>query len=270
MASRGAQRRWGRGDKWGGLHEPPADEDDENDRDEDEFERGGEGVAGEGDDGGTSGPSSFGVSGQVVASKALQVGKSGDARFGQNPDLKGAFARDPGDVDVAPLLRSLKDVWGYDGFRAGQEEAVRRVLSGRSTLLVSATGSGKSLCYVLPALKLPGITIVISPLIALIKDQLANLPGCVPGAALHSMMSQKELHDTIARTQAGQVKVLFLSPERIFADGFVQLAATFPPINFACVDEVMSKISRPFPRLSSQSLTRRLAHPQPRIACAVF
>ena len=250
--SEAGHRRWGRSNKWGGMHEPASEDKDEEDEDED---RDGEGA--EGGDGGASGASSVGVGGQVVASHALHVGKGGEARSGAKLEISQIpFARHPSEVDVAPLLKRLKDVWGYDGFRAGQQETVQRILSGRSTLLVSATGSGKSLCYILPAMQLPGITIVISPLIALISDQLANLPVCVPGAAMHSMMSQKQLHKTIARIQAGQIKILFLSPERIFADGFVQLAATFPPINFACVDEVIS-----FPQTHDMSSQNRISKP---------
>lgn len=132
------------------------------------------------------------------------------ARYSSRLHHKGAFfggrrlivfGCSPDDVDGAGLLASLKEVWGYQGFRPGQETAVRRLMSGRSALLVSATGSGKSLCYLLPALKLPGLAIVVSPLIALITDQMAQLPACLPGAQIHSMMTQRELQQTISRIQ---------------------------------------------------------------------
>lgn len=84
------------------------------------------------------------------------------------------------------LVRLLKVVYGYDSFRDGQLEAIRMVLAGESTMLVLPTGAGKSLCYQLPAMVLPGITVVVSPLVALMIDQLRHLPPMIRGGLLCS------------------------------------------------------------------------------------
>jgi ATP-dependent DNA helicase Q4 len=84
------------------------------------------------------------------------------------------------------LVRLLKVVYGYDSFRDGQLEAIRMVLAGESAMLVLPTGAGKSLCYQLPAMVLPGITVVVSPLVALMIDQLRQLPPMIRGGLLCS------------------------------------------------------------------------------------
>ena len=76
---------------------------------------------------------------------------------------------------MAPLRRTLKRVFGLEQFRPGQEEVIRSVMDGRNTLAIMPTGAGKSLCYQLPALHLPGMTLVVSPLISLMKDQVDKL-----------------------------------------------------------------------------------------------
>jgi ATP-dependent DNA helicase Q4 len=84
------------------------------------------------------------------------------------------------------LVKLLKLIHGYDSFREGQLEAIKNVLAGKSTMLILPTGAGKSLCYQLSALILPGITLVVSPLIALMIDQLRQLPPLISGALLSS------------------------------------------------------------------------------------
>lgn len=94
-----------------------------------------------------------------------------------------AVRNEPSDEN---LVRLLKVVYGYDSFRDGQLEAIRMVLAGESAMLVLPTGAGKSLCYQLPAMVLPGITVVVSPLVALMIDQLRQLPSMIRGGLLCS------------------------------------------------------------------------------------
>lgn len=98
--------------------------------------------------------------------------------------------------------------------------------------------AGKSLCYQLPALILPGPTLVVSPLVALMIDQLHHLPACLPGALLSSAQSTLEAEDVVRRLRAGEVKVLFISPERLSSEAFLRLLMGMPmQISFVAVDE---------------------------------
>src|SRR5258705_4520501 len=110
----------------------------------------------------------------------------------------------------------LKDIFGFDDFRPGQEEAVDALLAGRSVLTVMPTGSGKSLCYQVPALVLGGLTLVVSPLVALMQDQVSALR--LAGVAADTINSSKERAENIAawrRVTAGQTRLLYLAPERL-------------------------------------------------------
>jgi ATP-dependent DNA helicase RecQ len=110
----------------------------------------------------------------------------------------------------------LKKQFGYDSFRPGQEAAIDAISSGRDLLAVMPTGAGKSLCYQIPALLLPGMTIVISPLISLMKDQVNALreSGCA-AACLNSSLSSQEYAQTMEDIQNGDVKLLYIAPERL-------------------------------------------------------
>ena len=118
---------------------------------------------------------------------------------------------EPGD-----LQRSLKRTFGIDRLRPGQEAVIARVLAGRDTLAIMPTGAGKSLCYQLPALHLCGITLVVSPLIALMKDQQDGLAEAgVPTVSLNSTLSDSEADAELRRVAAGEVGIVFVTPERL-------------------------------------------------------
>src|SRR5438874_8985720 len=117
------------------------------------------------------------------------------------------------DVD---LFTPLKRHWGYEGFRPLQERIVRSLLDGHDIAVIMPTGGGKSLCYQLPALILERTAIVISPLIALMQDQAAQLDHMgIPAAVLNSSMPAAEQSQVIRRAIAGAYRLLYLSPERL-------------------------------------------------------
>ncbi|MGL4976145.1 MAG: RecQ family ATP-dependent DNA helicase, partial [Bosea sp. (in: a-proteobacteria)] len=109
----------------------------------------------------------------------------------------------------------LKSTFGYDDFRPGQWEIIEAVIAGRDVFAVMPTGSGKSMCYQLPALVEGGLTVVVSPLIALMRDQVAQLARAgVEAATLNSMNSEDETASAWARLNDGTLRLLFISPER--------------------------------------------------------
>ncbi len=113
---------------------------------------------------------------------------------------------------------ALREHFGYPAFRPGQEAAVTSVLAGRDTLVVLPTGGGKSLCYQVPALMLPKLTVVISPLISLMKDQVDALEARgLPATFVNSTLSSSQISDRLARAIRGDVKLLYVAPERFDA-----------------------------------------------------
>src|SRR5215218_7331084 len=109
----------------------------------------------------------------------------------------------------------LRARFGFQQFRPGQERAVSAVLEGKDTLVVLPTGGGKSVCYQVPAMVLPGLTVVLSPLISLMKDQVDALTARgVPATFVNSTLSAGEISDRLARVQRGEVKLLYVAPER--------------------------------------------------------
>lgn len=112
----------------------------------------------------------------------------------------------------------LKKYWGYSCFLPHQQEIIGAVLGGRDTLAVMATGGGKSLCYQLPAVHLGGLTLVISPLISLMKDQVDDLnTRGIPAAAFNSSLEYREKVRIEADLKDGSLRLLFLSPEKMHA-----------------------------------------------------
>ncbi|WP_417788474.1 RecQ family ATP-dependent DNA helicase, partial [Stutzerimonas xanthomarina] len=135
------------------------------------------------------------------------------------------------------IEQSLKQTFGYDGFRAGQEQAIRAVVAGRSAAAIFPTGSGKSLCYQLPALLLPHLTLVVSPLLALMQDQLAFLHRHgIAAASIDSAQSREQASETMARAKSGELKILMISVERLKNERFRNFISQVP-ISLLVVDE---------------------------------
>ncbi|CAA7396392.1 unnamed protein product [Spirodela intermedia] len=135
------------------------------------------------------------------------------------------------------LQKLLKLTHGYDSFREGQLTAVKQILEGKSTMLVLPTGAGKSLCYQLPALILPGLTLVISPLVSLMVDQIRQLPPLISGGLLCSNQTIEEVNETLDQILHGRLKVLFVSPERFTDSKFLGIFEDGPAISLIVVDE---------------------------------
>ena len=118
----------------------------------------------------------------------------------------------------------LKQYFGHDTFRPGQESIIDAILSGRDALAVMPTGGGKSLCYQIPALLLPGVTLVVSPLISLMKDQVTALSEAgVPAAYINSSLSPEQLHTVYRNLRRGDYKLVYVAPERLTGEGFSSL-----------------------------------------------
>ncbi len=131
----------------------------------------------------------------------------------------------------------LQRVFGYSGFRPGQEELIDGVLNGRDVFGIMPTGGGKSMCYQLPALMLPGITLVISPLISLMRDQVMALKAVgVSAAYINSTLTGPQVQAVYRNLLAGKYKIVYIASERLDYPGFAGLAARLP-ISFIAVDE---------------------------------
>ena len=125
---------------------------------------------------------------------------------------------------VDSLTRQLKERFGFATFRPGQEDVIRAVLAGRDAMAVMPTGQGKSLCYQLPATLLPGLTLVISPLIALMQDQVSAMKQRkIAAAAFHSGLTGLEKNRVMQDLHHRRVQLLYLAPERMQHEGFLQL-----------------------------------------------
>ncbi len=135
-------------------------------------------------------------------------------------------------------LNVLKEIFGFDSFKPGQEEAIRAVLEGRDTLAVMPTGGGKSLCYQVPALMQESLTVIVSPLISLMKDQVDSLlqSSVTDAATLHSGLSPEERWEVERRVRTGEVKMLYVAPERLRSLEFV-LALRRAGVGLFVVDE---------------------------------
>lgn len=133
--------------------------------------------------------------------------------------------------------KALKKYFGYDTFRAGQEKLIDAILAGRDALGVMPTGAGKSLCYQIPALLLPGITLVISPLISLMKDQVQSLNQAgIHAAYINSSLTENQIAKALQFAAEGRYKIIYVAPERLETYEFLNFAAQ-AEISMLTVDE---------------------------------
>lgn len=133
--------------------------------------------------------------------------------------------------------QALKVLFGYDSFRVGQKSVIDNILAGRDAFAVMPTGAGKSVCYQIPAVLLPGITLVVSPLISLMQDQVQALNEAgVPAAFINSALSEKDYNETIRNAREGLYKIIYIAPERLVTEGFLALAKSIP-VSMVTVDE---------------------------------
>ena len=135
------------------------------------------------------------------------------------------------------MLEQLKAYFGFDRFLPLQEEIITKVLAKRDTLVLMPTGGGKSLCYQLPALRLKGLTLVVSPLIALMKDQVDGLgANGVPAGLLNSTLAAQEVNQVQDQARQGKIKILYVAPERLALPGFQRFLQSLD-VSLIAIDE---------------------------------
>ena len=140
-------------------------------------------------------------------------------------------------IEKPTALSVLKSVFGYQSFRKGQEEVIHAALNGHDALVVMATGNGKSLCYQIPALCFEGLTLVISPLISLMKDQVDQLQANgIEADFLNSSQTLEQQQQVQNKLISGQLKLLYVSPEKVMTNSFFQLIS-YSKVSFIAIDE---------------------------------
>jgi len=138
---------------------------------------------------------------------------------------------------IENLRKALLEYWGYKDFLPLQKQAMECITRGRDSIVVLPTGGGKSLCFQAPAVSMPGLAVVVSPLISLMKDQVDALTECgVAAARIDSSLLPQEQDSVIARIQNKTLKLLYLAPERLVSDSFLKILRT-TEVSFIAVDE---------------------------------
>ncbi|WP_263833190.1 DNA helicase RecQ [Sulfurospirillum oryzae] len=138
---------------------------------------------------------------------------------------------------MSETYRILQSVFGHHTFRSYQEEAVNAILARKDIMMILPTGAGKSLCYQLPSLVMDGMSVVISPLLALMHDQITALSAFgIKAAMIFSMQSTQEIQETMQACRKGELKLLYVAPERLKGESFLNFLQTLP-INFFVIDE---------------------------------
>jgi ATP-dependent DNA helicase RecQ len=141
------------------------------------------------------------------------------------------------DIPAGELHATLSNVFGYSGFRPGQQAIIEDLVAGRDAFVLMPTGGGKSLCYQIPAMHRPGVGIVVSPLIALMKDQVDALQANGVSAAFYnSSLGSTAAREVLARLHAHELDLLYISPERLTSGGFLERLADIDIALFA-IDE---------------------------------
>ena len=145
-------------------------------------------------------------------------------------------------IDLSKIQEAkklLKQYFGYDEFRQGQEQLIEAALNGQDVLGIMPTGAGKSLCFQIPALMMDGITLVISPLISLMKDQVGTLNQAgIHAAFLNSSLTQGQYHTALKYAMQGRYKIIYVAPERLETEGFINFALNSGvKISMLAVDE---------------------------------
>ena len=140
-------------------------------------------------------------------------------------------------IMLEDIQKALTKYWGYDSFLPLQKEAMGCVLGKRDSIVVLPTGGGKSLCFQLPAVSMPGLAVVVSPLISLMKDQVDSLNECgIAAERIDSSLSPDEQRIIIAKIYNKTLKLLYLAPERLVSDGFIKILQKVD-LSFIAIDE---------------------------------
>ena len=135
----------------------------------------------------------------------------------------------------------LKKYFGYEEFRHGQEEVIDSILLGKDTLAIMPTGLGKSLCFQVPTMLMDGITLVISPLISLMKDQVLSLNSSgIKSAFINSTLTNAQYRKTLANVRNNQYKLIYIAPERLLHPSFLELC-NYMKVTMVSIDEADRK-----------------------------